>query len=244
MASEAVRMGYDLIPGIVSSLSKHRLEEVRKLARSELKERYPRPSELKVSRRPRRLSKVMGEEEVLSLLRAAPNRRARRAFLLEFVFGLRASEVSALRYDGIFLYVYAVKTDRLDVFPVPKSWRWLVDGVEDLKLHPNTIGNWFRDARSRAGLDSRWGESRNTQRGLYRYYNHCLRHSGIDFFRRVVGGDPWRLASYSRHCLRSSFGALGYYEHSYPDWEFEKDLELAFDSFLSRFLDDDKPRFI
>ena len=238
MASEAVSMGYDLIPGIVGTLSKHRLEEIRKLVRHELSDRYPRPAELKVSRRPRRLSKVMSQDEVLSLVRAAPHRQARRVFLLEFVFGLRASEVSCLRYDGIFLYVYAPKTDRMDVFPVPESWRWLVDGVEDLKVHPNTIGNWFREARDRAGLSSRWGESRNTRRGLYRYYNHCLRHSGIDFFRRVVGGDPWRLASYSRHCLRASFGALGYYEHSYPDWEFKSDLSLAFDSFFESYLVD------
>lgn len=225
-------MGYEQITQLVPTLSKHRLEELRKLARVQLQDRYPRPSELKVSRRPRRLSKVMGQEEILSLIRAAPHRLARKVFLLEFVFGLRASEVSCLKYDGIFLYVYAVKTDRMDVYPVPKSWSWLVDNVEDINVHPNTVGNWFRESRERAGLNASWGESRNHGRKLYRYYNHCLRHSGIDFFRRVVAGDPWKLSSYSRHCLRTAFGALGYYEHSYPDWEFSKDLELAFDGFL------------
>ena len=228
-------MSMDQFTQVVSEMSKHRLEEVCKLARSELRRKYPRPAELKVSRRPRRLSKIMSEEELSCLIRAAPHREARKVFLLQFVFGLRASEVSALKYDGIFLYVYAVKTDRMDVFPVPESWSWLVEGVEDINVHPNTVGNWFRAAREQAGLVSRWGESRNTGRGLYRYYNHCLRHSGIDRFRRVVDGNPWKLSSYSRHCLRTAFGALGYYEHSYPDWEFSEDLQSSFGSFLDSY---------
>ena len=221
----------DALEQVLEGMRKHELESVSKKIHCVLRSKFPSVREKKRSRRPKALSRVMCVSDLKSFFLSVENDDWLRVLALQYVFGLRASEVSNLSFSDGLLFVYAPKTRRHDVIPVPAEALWLVRGCESISYHPSAVSRLFRKVRSRAGLVRSWGSRRVDGASLYQYSNHSLRHSGIHSFKNAVRGDLWRLSTYSRHDLPSRFGALGHYAGSYELDVFRDDMSASFGPF-------------
>lgn len=203
----------------ISTLTKHRLDSLRKKVLLELKARYYKSRGTKYGQ----LNKGFTEEELQWFLRQVTSKRAKLIFLLMANLGLRIHEACSLRTEDVDLVTRRVWVrSQKESYP---TMLFLHDGIlaalqEHLNDHegewvfpakqagkfpycsPDWARNQFSIARAAAGLDFTYSKSRpggvhgSIERRLHRLTTHSLRHY---FIRKVHQGDLRLTQRLARH---------------------------------------------
>ena len=209
-------------------LSFHQLTEISKRACKIREEKYGRSS-----KRPQygTLRRSLRASELRSIFETMRNPAARCAFLTVLMFGLRISELRTIEYwpENRAVRILNEKTDRPpDFMPVVDPLVPMLEHLSDYqRLSPDYLRKVWRAVRSEIpSLDRSYGSARDG-RPLYQFGTHSLRHTAVSEFARIVGGDPYRVARFSRHAVEHSIGVQAVYR-SYEWEEFERDVRVAF----------------
>ena len=215
----------------VQSMSKHKLENLRKLCLEELRKRYRRNRQRKYGN----LYKGFTSEELKTFFLHVQNEKALLCFVIQAYAGLRVSEAvkvkgSDVDFDRKMLRVHSAKSNTFDEVPLhPYLYGALEDAV-DLRglgylmpgqklpyISPVWVRKEFRESVVRAGLDSTYGWSEEpsgkSTRKLHRLTTHSLRH----FFITSIYNSCKNLKVAQRLARHTDMGTTQVYIHTNQD---------------------------
>lgn len=190
------------------------------------------------------INQTFTEEELTGFFCALPNEQFRMLFLLQLGLSLRISEAVSIKINQIdflrqSIYINEEKTSKVIQKHIPESFfERLMNYIEHNKHAIKECDNFvwfsywqrkkgkspqitidyarkiFNIARRKAGLDKIYGYTRDG-RPLYILSTHSLRRTGITRMAGMLGGDVFKLKSYSGH--RTVDSLERYVQHANQD---------------------------
>jgi len=208
---------------VLGEMSQAKIKELSKKINNGKELLYPRNRDYKN----RNVREVFFNDELRRFVNSVRSPSVRCAFLLQYFYALRVSEISRCEWkrDAGVLVVDLCKTEREQRIPVHgKTDELLEDLGEFQDLSSHYLRKCFRRVREDVGLDMVYGES-SDGRSLYNFTTHSLRKTSATVFMRDVEVEM-KMKEFLGHSQQSN-STQSY--HGYWQEEYREDLESAFD---------------
>jgi len=233
---------------VSTDMSREVLRDVREMSASEVAEVLEEMSQAKIKKLSKKINKgkellypsnrdyknrnvreVFYNRELRRFMNSVRSPSARRAFLLQYFYGLRVGEISRCEWKqkSNILLVDLEKSDREQRIPVHGRTGVLLEDYDEYSgLSKNYLRKVFRKVREDVGLDYVYGESSDGRR-LFQFKTHSLRKTAATVFMQEVEVEM-KMKEFLGHSQQSNSTAS---YHGYWESEYRKDLESAFDPY-------------
>jgi len=175
------------------------------------------------------LSRAMKYEQIIKFFSHIRNPEIKYAFLLQFFYALRVSELSSIELflEQGYIRIENKKCNRVEFLPLFEPVKYFFTHLPTPT--PNYLRKAFKSIRRDAELEFIYGKSTN-EKQLYLFSTHSLRHTAINIFGDYVR-DPFKVNIFSRHQKTKDIGVMGTYRHYDMD-KLRNDLTNAFEKYF------------
>jgi integrase len=209
----------------IKDLPKWKLEAIRKTCTKAITNNFQRIRETKYGNLPR----GMTTPQLTKFFSTIRNKEAKIEFMLQYFLALRVGEISRLEFiEGHdIIKVHSEKTNKTSFMPLYEPLKSFIQKNPLKIIHTsNYLRKVFRKVCAEAKIDLCYDKS-STGKPLYLNTTHSLRHSAINRFAEQVNGDPYKVAMFSRHSVKSAIGVQATYRYYSLD-DLKNDLEKCF----------------
>jgi len=218
-------MSADEVAEVLEEMSQAKIKELSKKINQGKELLYPSNRDYKN----RNVREVFYNDELRRFVNCVRSPTARRAFLLQYFFGLRVGEIGRCDWkkgSGIVV-VDLEKSEREQRIPVHGCTDRLLDDYgEYCGLSKHYLRKVFRRVREDVGLDYVYGESSDGRR-LFQFKTHSLRKTAATVFMQEVEVEM-KMKEFLGHSQQSNSTAS---YHGYWEEEYREDLEETFSNY-------------
>jgi len=219
---QILKMDDDELRDAFSDYASHEIKELSKQVNKARDMLYRKNRDYKNTN----VREVFFQRELIRFMEAIHSYNAKRAFLLQFFYALRISEISACEWNrkSGMLVVDLSKTHRTQRIPVHgETDKLLEDYHEFADMSTGYLRKVFRRVREDVGLDMTYAESEDG-RDLYQFRSHCLRKTAATMLHDQTDSDM-KMKEFLGHS--QSGNATASY-HGYWREKYKNDLEATF----------------
>lgn len=227
LLDELLQLNDKELAAAMEHLSHHKLKRLG-VAKTAACRKYKKSKKARYGRLPRALN----PDQLRTFFGAIRNPNIKIAFLIQFFYGLRISEIKTVQvhWEQELIKIRNAKCGRDDWLPLYEPTKELFRHIDDIRGYStNYLQKCFRAIRRDCGdkLTLIYGVTEGgITRNLHLWTPHSLRHSAVGLFGDYIS-DLYKLTMFSRHDPESKIGVVAVYRQ-YDFDQLRKDLEDCF----------------